>query len=90
MRGWLGPQAVGGCYQTLNIKPDFFPALEFEHSLEDGLDLLGWSSGLDFPLEDCKQEVKEGEAVLCLPGTTGEAVGITLVSRGGVGRWWEQ
>ncbi|XP_064288765.1 uncharacterized protein LOC135307998 [Passer domesticus] len=29
-----------------------------EHSLEDGLDLLGWSSGLDFPLEDCEKKSK--------------------------------
>lgn len=61
--------SCGWSYQALNIKPDFFPALEFEHSLEDGLDLLGWSSFLDFPLEDCNKKSKEGEAVLWLPGT---------------------
>lgn len=39
------------------------------------MDLLGWSSVLQFPLEDCKQEVKEGEVVLWLPGTPRRSCG---------------
>lgn len=39
------------------------------------MDLLGWFSVLDFPMEDCKQEVKDGKAVLWLPRTPRRSCG---------------